>query len=33
MSEFQTFTPFIVRVAYILANLTTYFEEARDQIS
>jgi hypothetical protein len=30
--EFQAFTPFLIRVAFVLANITTYFEEARDQI-
>lgn len=30
--EFQAFTPFIVRVAFVLANITTYFEEARKQL-
>ena len=30
ISEYQTFTPFVVRIAFVLANLTTYFEEARE---
>ena len=33
MSDYQAFTSFLIRVAFVLANLTTYFEEARDQIA
>lgn len=32
ISEFQTYTAFVVRVAFVLANLTTYFDEAREQL-
>ena len=31
--EYQTFTSFLIRIAFILANLTTYFDEAREQIT
>jgi ribonuclease D len=30
MSDFQSYTPFLVRIAFVLANLTTYSEEARE---
>ena len=30
--EWQTYTPFVARISFVLANLTTYFEEAREQI-
>lgn len=32
IDEFQSFTPFLVRIAFVLANLTTFSEEARDQL-
>lgn len=32
IDEFQSFTSFLVRIAFVLANLTTYSEEARDQL-
>ena len=32
ISEWQTYTSFVVRIAFVLANLTTYFEEAREQL-
>jgi hypothetical protein len=32
IDDFQAFTPFLVRIAFVLANLTTYSEEARDQL-
>jgi hypothetical protein len=32
ISEWQTYTAFVVRITFVLANLTTYFEEAREQI-
>ena len=33
ISEWQAFTPFVQRIAFVLANLTTYFDEAREQIT
>lgn len=30
--EFQNFTSFLIRIAFVLANITTYFDEAREQI-
>jgi hypothetical protein len=30
VDENQNFTPFLVRIAFVLANLTTYSEDARD---
>lgn len=30
--DYQTIRDFPVRIAFVLANITTYFEEARDQI-
>jgi hypothetical protein len=33
VSEWQSFTPFVQRIAFVLANLTTYFDEAREQLS
>lgn len=32
ITEFQTYTAFVVRIAFVLANLTTYFDEAREQL-
>ena len=32
MNEQQAFTPVVVRLAFVIANLTTYFDEARDQV-
>ncbi len=32
IDDFQAFTSFLVRIAFVLANLTTYSEEARDQL-
>ncbi len=32
IQEFQTYTAFVVRIAFVLANLTTYFDEAREQL-
>lgn len=32
MSQFEEFTPFVIRIAFVLGNLTTYYEEARTQI-
>jgi hypothetical protein len=31
--EYQNFTSFLIRIAFILANLTTYFDDAREQIT
>jgi hypothetical protein len=28
--EYQGFTSFLIRIAFILANLTTYFDDARE---
>ena len=33
LSDFQTIRDFPVRISFVLANLTTYFEEAREQIA
>lgn len=33
MTEYQNHTPFFIRIAFVIANLTTYFEEAREQIA
>lgn len=30
--DYQNFPPFLIRIAFVLANITTYFEEAREQI-
>ena len=30
ISEYQPYTAFVVRVSFVLANLTTYFDEARE---
>jgi hypothetical protein len=32
LTEYQTSTAFVVRIAFVLANLTTYFDEAREQV-
>lgn len=33
IKEYQGFTSFLIRISFILANLTTFFDEAREQIS
>ena len=30
IDDFQAFTPFLVRISFVLANLTTYSDEARE---
>ena len=30
MLEFKEFTPFVIRIAFVLGNLTTYYELARE---
>lgn len=30
VEEYHTFPPFMVRIAFVLANLTTFSEEARE---
>lgn len=30
--EYQNFGPFLVRIAFVLANITTYYDEAREQM-
>lgn len=30
--EHQTYIQFVQRIVFVLANLTTYFEEAREQL-
>ena len=32
INEYQTFTSFLIRIAFVLANLTTYFDEAKEKI-
>lgn len=32
IDEYQSFTPFLVRIAFVIANLTTFSEEAREQL-
>ncbi len=33
IKEYHGFTSFLIRIAFILANLTTFFDDAREQIS
>ena len=33
MGEFTEFTPFVIRIAFVLGNLTTFFDPAREQLA
>jgi hypothetical protein len=33
ISEMESLNSFIVRIGFVLANLTTFFDEAREQVS
>jgi len=32
MTQFKDFTSFVIRIAFVLGNLTTYYDEARLEI-
>ena len=32
MCGYEEFTPFVIRIAFVLGNLTTYYEPAREQL-
>jgi hypothetical protein len=32
MTQFKEFTPFVIRIAFVLGNLTTYYDEAREEL-
>jgi hypothetical protein len=33
MTQFKEFTPFVIRIAFVMGNLTTYYDEAREELS